>query len=346
MRRISPLKVLIASPLEPEQAERIAAAAPGRIEVIYAPDLLPVPRYVGDHEGRPRPLTPDQRERWLAHLREADILFDFDWLAPERLVEHAPRLRWVQATSAGIGERLRRTRLIDSDLLFTTAAGVHGAPLAEFVLLGLLYFYRDVPRLQSMQRAHRWERYTNRELAGRRALVVGLGSIGRTIAQRLAAQGLEVWGAARRLVAPPPEGVSRLLPMSEFAAVLGQIEALVLACPLTPETTGLVGTAELAAMPAGALLINVARGPVVDEAALVRALRDGHLGGAALDVAEVEPLPAESPLWDLPNVLISPHSASTVHGENGRIVDIFLANLRRYLDGEPLLNRFDRARGY
>ena len=119
--------------------------------MIFEPELLPVPRYVADHDGRPRALSAAQRARWLAHLREADILFDFDWLAPERLVLHAPRLRWVQGTSAGIGELLRRTGLIDSDLLFTTAAGVHGSPLAEFVLLGLLYFYRDVPRLQRMQ---------------------------------------------------------------------------------------------------------------------------------------------------------------------------------------------------
>ena len=128
--------------------------------------------------------------------------------------------------------------------------------------------------------------------------------------------------------------------------MLGQIDALILACPLTPETKGLIGAPELAAMPEGALLINVARGPVVDEPALIHALRDGHLGGAALDVAEVEPLPENSPLWDLPNVLISPHSASTVHAENGRIVDIFLANLQRWLDGRPLINRFERTRGY
>jgi glyoxylate/hydroxypyruvate reductase len=345
MPRKQPLKVLIASPLEPEHVERIAAVAPGRIEVIFEPDLLPVPRYVADHDGRPRDLTSEQRERWLAHLREADILFDFDWLAPERLLEHAPRLRWVQGTSAGIGERLRRTGLIHSDILFTTAAGVHASPLAEFVTLGLLYFYRDVPRLQRMQRAHPWERYTNRELAGRRALVVGLGAVGRAIAERLAAQGLEVWGA-RRMPGPPPQGVSRVLPMTDLTSMLGRIDALILACPLTPETEGLIGAAELAAMPEGALLVNVARGPVVDEEALVQALRNGRLGGAALDVTEVESLPQDSPLWDLPNVLISPHSASTVDAENRRIVDIFLANLQRYLDGLPLINRFDRTRGY
>ena len=122
----------------------------------------------------------------------------------------------MQGTSAGIGELLRRTGLIESDLAFTTAAGVHASPLAEFVLLGLLYFYRDVPRLQRMQRAHHWERYTNKELAGRRALVVGLGAVGRAIAERLAAQGLEVWGARRTLEAPAPPGVSRLLRMDEL----------------------------------------------------------------------------------------------------------------------------------
>ena len=346
MEQDRPLKVLIASPLEPEQVERIAAVAPSRLEVIFEPELLPVPRYVADHDGRPRNLTLEQRERWLAHLREADILFDFDWLAPERLLEHAPRLRWVQGSSAGIGERLRRTGLIDGDLLFTTAAGVHGSPLAEFVILGLLYFYRDVPRLQRMQRARRWERYTNRELAGRRALVVGLGAVGQAIAQRLAAHGLEVWGARRTREGPLPDGVSRVLPLIDLASVLGGVDVLILACPLTPETRGLIGAPELAAMPEGALLVNVARGGVVEERALVEALRSGRLGGAALDVTEVEPLPEGSPLWDLPTVLISPHSASTVDAENRRIVDIFLDNLQRYLDGRPLLNRFDRTRGY
>jgi phosphoglycerate dehydrogenase-like enzyme len=341
----APLKILIASPLEPEQAARIAAA-PGRIEVIYEPDLLPEPRYVADHKGRSRELSQEQRARWVGHLREADILFDFDWLASERLVEHAPRLRWVQATSAGIGERLRSTGLIESDILFTTAAGVHASSLAEFTILGLLYFYRDVPRLQRMQKAHHWQRYTNRELAGRRALVVGLGAVGGTIAKRIAGMGLEVWGARRSFDAAAPEGVDRVLPLTDLRSVLGEIDALILACPLTPETAGLIGAAEFAALPQGALLINVARGRVVDEQAMIRALSEGHLGGAVLDVAKVEPLPADSPLWDLPNVLISPHSASTVDAENARIVDIFLANLARYQGGEPLLNRFDPKRGY
>jgi phosphoglycerate dehydrogenase-like enzyme len=342
----APLTVLIASPLEPALVERIAAVAPGRIQVVFEPDLLPEPRYVADHNGRRRDLTPEQKQRWLDHLAAADILFDFDWLAPEALPRHAPKLRWIQATSAGIGERLRRTGLIDTDLVFTTAAGVHGSSLAEFVIMALLYFYRDVPRLQRMQAARHWQRYTNAELAGRRALVVGIGAVGRVIARRLAALDVEVWGIRRSAHGTEPEGVARMLRFEDLARALPETDALVLACPLTEQTHRLIGEAELQALPPHAVLVNVARGQVVDEPAMIEALESGRLRGAALDVVEQEPLPAESPLWDLPNVLISPHSASTVERENERIVDLFVENLRRWLDGRPLVNRFDRSRGY
>jgi phosphoglycerate dehydrogenase-like enzyme len=340
------LVLLIASPLEASEVERIAAFAPERVKVIFEPKLLPEPRYVADHDGCPRALTPAERARWLALLKEADILFDFDWLAPAELPERAPRLRWVQGTSAGIGELLRRTGLIDADILFTTAAGVHGSALAEFVILGLLYFSRDVPRLQRMQAARQWQRYTNRELAGQRVLVIGLGEVGQAIARRLSALDLEVWGIRRSAARPPPEGVQRVLPLAGLERALGEVDALVLACPLTEQTHHLIGRGELAALRPGAILINVARGRVIDEPALIEALRSERLAGAALDVFAEEPLPRDSPLWGLPNVLVSPHSASTVMAENRRIVDLFLANLERYLEGRPLLNRFEPSRGY
>ncbi len=341
-----PLTLLIASPLEAEHVARIAAFAPARLRVLFEPELLPVPLYVSDHDGRPPELTTAQLEHWRALLAEADILFDFDWLAPAELPVRAPRLRWVQATSAGIGKLLRRTGLIDSDILFTTAAGVHGGSLAEFVIMGLLYFARDLPRLQRMQAARQWHRHGYRGLAGRRALVVGLGEVGRVIARRLAALDLEVSGLRRHPGGPAPEGVARLVPQAELKEALGMADALILACPLTEQTHHLIGRAELAALRPGAILINVARGPVIDEPALIEALQANHLAGAALDVFEQEPLPVESPLWGLPNVLVSPHSASTVEAENQRIVDLFLANLERYLDGRPLINRFERDRGY
>ena len=340
------LKVLIASYLEPDQVRRIAAFAPARVEVVCAPELLPEPRYLGDHTGRPPRLGPAGQARWQALLARADILFDFDWQAPAELPSRAPRLAWVQGTSAGIGELVRRNGLLHAPFLMTTAAGVHGAALAEFVLLGLLHFTLDVPRLRRLQAARRWQRHTSSALAGRRVLVVGLGSVGRAIAQKLAALDLEVWGIRRGEAGASPAGVARVLPPAALPGALGMVDALVLACPLTEATRRLIGAAELAALRPGAILVNVARGQVVDEPALIEALRSGRLAGAALDVFAEEPLPPDSPLWALENVLISPHSASTLADENRRIVDLFLANLERFLAGRPLLNRFDPARGY
>ena len=258
----------------------------------------------------------------------------------------APRLRWVQATSSGIGEFLKRTGLDNSEIMFTTAAGVHSRPLTEFTLLGLLYFFRDVPQLEAMKARKHWERYTVEGLEGKRVLVVGLGAVGREVARQCASFGMDVWGTRRRPTAELPEGVTRLVDQSDIRTALPDVDALVLACPLTPETKLLIGAPEVAALKKGAVLVNIARGGVIDEPALIAALTSGRMKGAALDVFATEPLPQDNPLWTLPNVIFSPHSASTVHAENRRIVDLFLDNLQRYRDGTPLRNLFDRERGY
>ena len=338
--------VLVASPLEEEHVARIRAAAGNRVEVVHEPDLLPKPRYIADHRGASRTVTPEIRERWSALLAKADILFDFDLLDPANMPRNAPRLRWVQATSSGIGEFLKSTGLDQSSIIFTTAAGVHCRPLAEFCMLGMLHFFRDVPKLNQMKQAKHWERYTVRGLAGARMLVIGLGEVGRAIAADAALFGMEVWGLRRRTEGALPQGVSRAIVKSELREALSQVDVLVLACPLTDETRLLVDRPEIAALKPGAVVINVARGAVINEEALADALQSGKISGAALDAFTVEPLPKESRLWDLPNVIISPHSASTVAAENGRIVDIFLDNLDRYLGGRPLRNQFERARGY
>jgi len=341
-----PLKILIATPLEPEQVMRIRAAAPGRLEILFAPELLPQPRYVADHHGIKRDLDEAGRRRWQELLRQADIAFDFDWSDPARLTESAPSLRWVQATSAGIGEFLRARGLDRSSILFTTAAGVHAGPLSEFVLLGLLYFVREVPFLLRQKAERRWERFTSRSLDGMRVLVVGLGSVGRAVVTTCARFGMEVWGLNRTAPRIPIEGLVRVVSADGLRHALAEIDALVLACPLTDLTRNLIGRQEIDAMRPGAIIVNVARGKVIDEEAMIEALADGRLGGAALDVAAVEPLPKESPLWRLDNVLISPHSASTVAAENRRIVDLFLDNLARFLDGRPLINLYEADRGY
>jgi glyoxylate/hydroxypyruvate reductase len=344
--RADPVVVLVASYLEPEHAARIAAIPGAR--VIYEPNLLPRPRYVADHDGAPLERSPADERRWRGHLAEAEVMFDFDHAHLHDLPAVAPRLRWVQATSAGIGQMLLRTGLIRSPLVFTTASGIHATPLAEFVVLALLAFAKDLPRLVRDQSAHRWERYCGRELRGSTVGIVGLGRVGREVARSCGALGMRVMATRRTAHEPAAhvDGVDLLVPPGQLSALLQEVDALVLACPHTPDTEGLIGERELRSMKRGSVLINIARGVIVDEQALIAALRDGHLGGAALDVARREPLAADSPLWDLPNVLISPHSASTADTENAKLTDLFCENLRRYLRGDALLNVFDRERLY
>jgi glyoxylate/hydroxypyruvate reductase A len=338
--------VVVASPLERSLVDRIASVEPTRVKVRYEKGLVPAARYPSDHTGDPPVLSKTDRDRWRSVVREANVMFDFDWLEPECLPKHAPDLEWVQATSSGIGEFLLRTGLDRSGITFTTAAGVHAIPLAEFVLLGLLHFTKEMPTLREWQLDRHWERHTSAELAGRKVLVVGLGYVGAQVARYCSAMGMEVWGARRMRRSHPVEGVTRLIEFTRIREALPQMDALVLACPYTPETHHLIGREELDLLPAEAIIVNIARGAVIDQPELIRALTSGRIKGAALDVFETEPLEAVSPLWDLSNVLVSPHSASTVGSENERIVDLFVDNLQRFLDDRPLRNQFDPKRGY
>lgn len=339
------VNVLIASPLEAEFAAAIEAADQ-RLRVLYAPDLLPVARYPCDHGGVPRSLSEADLDRWSRLRSEADVSFDFDWQAPSSMAENCPRLRWVQGTSAGIGGFLERTGLIRSELVFTTASGVHGVPLAEFTLLGLLYFGKKVPLLASWQRQQHWERFTSGQLAGTTAVLVGLGGVGREIARSLAALGVQVRGCGRPGHGYDVPGVASYYSSEELDRALPGADALILACPLTERTAGLVGEHELSLLAEGAVLVNVSRGGVVDEAAMIAALRNGQLAGACLDVFQTEPLPQSSPLWEMDNVIISPHSASTAARENQLLTELFIDNLRRWLNGQALRNLFRRADGY
>ena len=338
------VRTLVCSFLEKEQVARIAAS-PG-VEVVYRPDLLPQPRYPCDHHGPAPALTAAERAEWAALLRQADICFDFDWEDPAAMPDRAPGVRWVQATSSGIGQFMGRTGLAGWNAVVTTAAGIHAQPLAEWVVTGVLYFVKDVPDLQARQAAHRWERIAIGGLTGRRALVVGLGHVGRAVAAALGGLGVEVWGAGREASIGQTAGVSRMGSTAELPDLLRSCDILVLTCPLTPETFRLIGAPEIAALGSDGILVNIARGAVVDESALIEALRQRAIRGAVLDVAESEPLAADSPLWDFGNVLISPHSASTLASENVALVDLFLRNLALFQAGKPLVNRYDPARGY
>jgi glyoxylate/hydroxypyruvate reductase len=339
------LTIMIGSPLEAEQVARIAAA-PGAGRVIYEPELLPVPRYEADHGGTKRDLSEADLDRWRGLAAQAEAYFDFDWLDRVGMPERSPKLRWVQATSAGIGGFMQRTGLDKAPFAVTTAAGTHAVPLAEFALTGALYFVKGLPELRRRQQEQHWELYTTHQLAGRRALVVGLGGIGRQVAATFAALSVEVWGLGRDGRTYEVAGVSRVITRRELDETLPGTDILVLACPLTPETEGLIGARELGLLPASGILVNISRGQVVDQAAMTSALQEGRLAGACLDVFDTEPLPAGDPLWELDNVIISPHSASTVATENATLTDLFLDNLGRLVAGEPLRNLYDPVRGY
>jgi phosphoglycerate dehydrogenase-like enzyme len=338
--------VLIASWLDAGHAKRIATAEPDRIELIYEPELLPTTRYEADHHGPPRPLSDEQRRRWQEHLGRAEVAFEFDWERPEELIKRAPRLRWVQATSSGIGPLVEHLGLAGSPLLITNAAGIHAQPLAEFVLLTALHFAKEMPRINTWKGERHWERFCGQEVFGSRMTLIGLGHVGSRIAELSSALGMEVTGHRRTTGGQTPPGVRRVVDAAGLDAVLPETDILVIAAPDTPETTNLIDRRRLLLLPANAVVVNVGRGSLIDEQAMIELLHAGRLRGAGLDVFAKEPLPADSPLWAMPNVIISPHSASTVVQENDRLVDLFIENLHRYLDGRALVNVFDHGRRY
>ena len=343
------LRVLIASYLEPEHVERIRNVD-ARVEVIYAPELLRKPRYAADHNGAAGERSPADEARWRTLLAQADVLFDFDYTNDAALPELAPRVRWVQASSAGIGQFVAQRRYPErwKGVIFTTARGIHAAPLAEFCLMAMLGASRGLFLMRDLQARRHWERFAGTDLAGRTLVIFGHGSIGREVARLSRAFGMKVVGVKRQAANEDPAAhhVDELHSAPAFPSLLPRAEFVVLAAPHTNETERVMGASEFELLPRGAFLINIGRGALVDEGAMIEALRSGRLGGAALDVFATEPLPPESPLWAMPNVLVSPHSASTSDRENGRLTDLFCANLRCFLAGEPLRNVLDVSRLY
>lgn len=345
--------VMVATPVAPELAQSLPAVDE-RVRLLYDPATLPDQRWIGDTTGDPAWRRDGAAERrWRDLLGEADVLFGIPSNSGAGLVETlraAPRVRWVQARNAGAGEQLgdaqRRDPGAVQDVIVTSVSGIHALPLAEFALLGLLAFPRRLPDLQRDKAARRWPDVpaTTTLLAGQTVLVVGLGAIGLEVARLARCVAMRVVGVKR--TPGPVEGVEAVAPPERLAELAAVADALVVTLPLTERTRGLVDAVALAALRPGAVVVNVGRGAVIDEAALVAALRDGHLAGACLDVFAHEPLPRDSPLWDLDNVILSPHAAAGTDAEDAHAVEVFADNLRRYLNGEPLRNRVDPEQGY
>ncbi|MCY4018986.1 MAG: D-2-hydroxyacid dehydrogenase [Chloroflexi bacterium] len=333
-----PLKVLIASYLEPEHIDRIRQAVP-QVEVVYRPNLIGAPLFQAHHTAVIE-RSAEQEAEWLALLAQADILFDFDHTHREDLPQLAHKLKWIQTTSAGIGQFVKTYGYDRQGWIFTTASGVHARPLAEFCLMAMLTFVKNFRLMDEQKRGRHWQRFHNTELRGMTVGILGLGKIGRDLAAVCRFFGMRII-ATRRDARRAVDSVDLLFAPSQLEEVLPQVDFLVLCLPHTPETDGLLDAERIAMLKQGAFLINIARGALVDQVALTDALIEGRLGGAALDVTDPEPLPEDDPLWDLPNVIISHHSASTADTENGKLTDLFIRNLRRYLAGEPMENLLD-----
>lgn len=309
---------------------RLRAEVPG---VRTAPELFGEQRWVADHAGSGQ--VPDG----LAELvGDADVAFGLpaDSADGLRALAGCPSLRWVQATAAGAAGTVREAGEL-GDLVVTTGAGVHGQGLAEFALAGVLHHTRGVPRLLADSACRTWPpRRPHRELTDVRAVVLGLGAVGSRSAALLAACGVQVTGVRHDLSKPTPVGVVAVHPPEALPRLAREADLLVITLPGGPATDGLVDAEVLAALPEGAVVVNIGRGTVLDTDALLAGLDAGHLLGAALDVTDPEPLPDDSPLWDRPDVLLSPHTAALSPHEDDRLVSLFLAQLGRYQRGERL----------
>lgn len=260
---------------------------------------------------------------------------------PREAILAAPSVRWVQTAGAGIDHMAPWD---PAKVTVTNAGGIHGDLMSQYVLGVLMMRGHRFAEYAALQRGRTWKRTNPKSLYGTTMTIVGMGKIGREIARRAAAFGIRIVGV--NTSGSPVEGAERVYPIVELREAVAQADAVVLVVPLTAQTRGIIGADMLAAMKPGAFLINVARGGIVDEAALVASLRAGHLGGAAVDVFTTEPLPADSPMWDAPNLLITPHSSSDGDLWQRDVAKIFLDNLARWRAGEPLRNVVDPARGY
>ncbi len=292
---------------------------------------------------------------------DTEVLYAYH--VPADPLSRSPKLQWLQLHSAG-ADHLLGQPIMRSDVLVTTSSGIHATPIAEYAFASVLAWSRRVPRMLHYQKRRewpqgRWDLFAGQELRGATLGIVGYGSIGREVGRIGKCFGMKVVAVKRSAGevrdtghrvpgTGDPEGqvLDRIYPPDRLGQMLAECDYVVISLPLTPETEGLIGEEELRAMKPNAYLVNISRGEIVDEPVLVKALQEGWIAGAGLDVFREEPLPSDSPLYDLDNVILSPHVAGFSPHYDERASDLFAENLRRYLAGEDLLNLVDKEAGY
>lgn len=288
---------------------------------------------------------PDRNEEFDTFLAEADIIFGLFFVLQD-MIARTPRLKWIQTMSAGV-DRFIGTEIWDSPVMITGVSGIHSTAIGEFVLAFMLMFAKQAPQFIRSQLKNEWGRFMPTMLKDKTIGIAGLGNIGREVARLSKAFGMKVIATRRSTRnASKARYVDKLLPMNQLKELLKESDYVVVSTPLTPDTRGLFGTEEFKAMKPSAYIINIGRGGLIDEDALINALEENQIAGAGLDVTATEPLPPDSLLWDYENVIISPHISGAMEDYVQKATDVFCENLRRYLDGKKLINVVDRKRGY
>ena len=305
-------------------------------------DSLPLDEYLAAvQDAAPSAeIAVASKENLAEELKDAEIFFGFH--SPE-VFRQATKLRWIQATSAGI-EALLVPDLVERGLIITNASGLYASPVAETAWALTLALFRRIPTYFRQQQEHRWEVQIPGDLDGSVAGVIGLGGIGSHYARVAAAFGMRVVAVDRHQTAKP-DFVESLWPMDRLNSLLEMSDVVLISCPLWSESRHLINRETLAQMKPTAYLVNIARGGIVEENALLEALQSGQIAGAGIDVCETEPLPAESPLWEAPNLILTPHFAGFSHRLR-RLTKLFCENLRRYQNSERLVNEVDQEKGY
>jgi phosphoglycerate dehydrogenase-like enzyme len=295
--------------------------------------------------GSRTPLEGSQRARLFAELAPIEIMLGHNRILPDYF-DAMPELQWFQAINAGV-DHMAAQGLLRRPFTVTTAAGLAAAPIAEWVMGAIIVLAKGMQLSVRHQLEHKWDRRGVLELSGKTLGIIGLGEIGRETARRGRAFGMTI--VASRRTAPPgatDPDCDLLVSHDNLDELLARSDYVALAVPLTAETRHMLGAREFSTMKPTAFVINIARGEVIDQAAMIEALRAGTIAGAGLDVFDPEPLPPENPRWDMSNVLMTPHISGSVEGYTEKAVELFIGNLRRYLAGEPLAHVASGDRGY
>lgn len=330
---MEPVNALITTPIGDELLQQITNVSP-RIKLSNVSELVRAEQR-GDFA---------RKDELDALLAEAEVIYGLR--LPKDVIARAPKLKWVQVMSAGV-DRFLDDEFRQSSVIMTNVSGIHATPIGEIVLELMLMFAKQAPLCFQLKQEKQWKRFMPTVLRSKTVGIVGLGNIGREVARLAKAFGMRVVAtrrSARRVV--QAKYVDILLPREQLPRLLSESDFVVLSLPLTSETNKLIGEKELRTMKPTAYLINIARGNIVDEEALIRALDEHWIAGAGLDVFATEPLPADSRLWEFPNIIFSPHIAGGMDDYNIRATELFCKNLRHYLSGKNLLNVIDKKKGY